>query len=104
MNTLVAVAIAPFGKGDNLSSEVAEVIKIIQDSGLAYNTTSMFTEIEGPWDEVMEVIKEATFKLANKGIRTEVVFKADIRPGYTDTINKKKEKVDNILKRENRSK
>lgn len=97
MNTLIAVAIAPFGEGDELSKEVAEVIKVIRDSGLPNQTTSMFTEIEGPWDEVMEVVKEATFVLANKGIRTEVVLKADIRPGFTDTMNKKIQSINNIL-------
>lgn len=97
MNTLIAVAIAPFGEGDELAKEVAEVVKVIRDSGLPNQTTSMFTEIEGPWDEVMEVVKEATFVLANKGIRTEVILKADIRPGFTDTMNKKTESIDNIL-------
>jgi len=97
LNTLIAVAIAPFGEGDKLSKEVAEVVKVIRDSGLPNQTTSMFTEIEGPWDEVMEVVKEATFVLANKGIRTEVVLKADIKPGFTDTMNKKTESINNIL-------
>jgi len=97
LNTLIAVAIAPFGEGDELSREVAEVIRVIRESGLPNQTTSMFTEIEGPWDEVMEVVKEATFVLANKGIRTEVVLKADIRPGFTDTLNKKTESINNIL-------
>ena len=97
MNTLIAVAIAPFGEGDQLSAEIAQVIKVIRESGLPNKTTSMFTEIEGPWDEVMKVVKEATFVLAKKGIRTEVVLKADIRPGFTDTINKKTESIDKIL-------
>lgn len=97
MNTLVAVAIAPLGVGNELAQEVAEVIKVIRESGLPNRTTSMFTEIEGEWDEVMEVVKKATFILAEKGIRTEVVLKADIRPGYTNTINTKIEKVNDIL-------
>lgn len=97
MNTLVAVAIAPFGVGDELAGEVAEVVKVIRESGLPNRTTSMFTEIEGEWDEVMKVVKEATFVLAEKGIRTEVVLKADIRPGYTNTINTKVDKVNDIL-------
>lgn len=101
MNTLIAVAIAPFGKGDSLSAEVAEVVKVIKESGLPCQTTSMFTEIEGPWDEVMEVVKEATFKLANKGIRTEVVLKADVRPGHEGTINKKREKIESIINKNN---
>ncbi|MEK3763684.1 MTH1187 family thiamine-binding protein [Solibacillus sp. FSL K6-4121] len=97
MNTLVAVAIAPFGVGDELGQEIAEVVKVIRDSGLPSRTTSMFTEIEGEWDEVMKVVKEATFILAEKGIRTEVVLKADIRPGYTNTINTKIDKINDIL-------
>lgn len=97
MNTLIAVAIAPFGIGDELAPEIAEVVKVIRQSGLKNRTTSMFTEIEGEWDEVMKVVKDATFVLAEKGIRTEVVLKADIRPGYTGMIDSKISKVDNIL-------
>ena len=68
MNTLIAVAIAPCGTGDELSAEVAEVVRVIRESGLPSRTTSMFTEIEGEWDEVMRVVKDATFVLAEKGM------------------------------------
>ena len=97
MNTLVAVAIAPFGVGEELSAEVAEVVKVIRESGLPNKTYSMFTEIEGEWDEVMKVVKEATYVLSEKGIRTEVILKADIRPGFTNTMETKVEKVNTIL-------
>ncbi|EXJ22549.1 hypothetical protein ADIAL_2135 [Alkalibacterium sp. AK22] len=97
MNTLVAVSIVPIGVGDEISAEVAEVIKVIRTSGLPNQVTSMFTEIEGPWDEVMAVIKDATRVLADKGIRTEVIIKADIRPGYENTIKSKTEKINFIL-------
>ena len=97
MNTLIAVAIAPCGVGDELSYDVAEVIRVIRSSGLPCRTTSMFTEIEGEWDEVMRVVKEATMVLANKGIRTEVVLKADIRPGHFHMMEEKVRKVDRIL-------
>lgn len=98
MNTLIAVAIAPCGIGDELAPEVAEVIKVIRASGLPNHTNSMFTEIEGKWDEVMKVVKDAAFILANKGIRTEVVLKADIRPGFTNMIDTKVKEVNDILK------
>lgn len=97
MNTLVAVAIAPFGVGEELSAEVAEVVKVIRESGLPNKTYFMFTEIEGEWDEVMKVVKAATYVLAEKGIRTEVILKADIRPGFTNTMEAKVEKVNTIL-------
>lgn len=94
MNTLVAVAIAPFGVGDELADHVAEVVRVIRESGLPNRTTSMFTEIEGPWDEVMAVVKDATFVLAEQGIRTEVILKADVRPGHTDTLTRKVKAVE----------
>jgi uncharacterized protein (TIGR00106 family) len=97
MNTLVAVAISPVGTGDELSADVAEVIRVIRESGLPNRTNSMSTEIEGEWDEVMDVVKRATFVLAEKGIRTELVLKADIRPGFTDTMHAKVDKVESIL-------
>lgn len=97
MNTLVAVAISPVGTGDELSADVAEVIRVIRESGLPNRTNSMSTEIEGEWDEVMDVVKRATFVLADKGIRTELVLKADIRPGFTDTMHAKVDKVESIL-------
>jgi len=98
MNTLIAVAIYPMDAGkEGLSSYVSEVIKVIEDSGLPHRTTAMHTEIEGEWDDVMKVVKEATFVLANKGFRTGVSFRADIRPGHTNTIKTKVEKLDSIL-------
>lgn len=98
MNTLIAVSIAPVGVGDELASHVAEVVKVIRESGLPNKTSSMFTEIEGDWDEVMSVVKRATMVLAERGIRTEVLIKADIRPGYVDTMNGKLERLNAAMK------
>lgn len=102
MNTLIAVAIAPFGVGDELSSEVAEVVKVIRESGLPNRTYSMFTEIEGEWDEVMRVVRDATFVLAEKGIRTEVILKADVRPGFSHMMDEKAARVNALLDGEDR--
>ena len=61
MNTLVAVAIAPCGTGDEFAPYVAEIVRIIRESGLPCRTNSMCTEIEGEWDDVMAAVKKATF-------------------------------------------
>lgn len=97
MNTLVAVAIAPFGEGEELSQYVAQVVEVIRASGLKNRTYSMFTEIEGEWDEVMDCVKRATFVLAERGIRTEVVLKADIRPGFENTMEGKVKRLEERL-------
>lgn len=100
MNTLIAVAIAPCGTGEEMSAYVGEVVRVIRESGLPNRTNSMFTEIEGEWDDVMAVVKKATMVLADKGIRTEVVLKADIRPGYTDMMHGKLEHLEQKIKAE----
>lgn len=97
MNTLVAVSIVPLGEGESVSDHVAEVIKVINDSGLQTQTNSMFTEIEGPWDDVMKVVKEAVTVLTDKGIRTEVFIKGDIRPGHDNMMDSKVKSVNDRL-------
>jgi uncharacterized protein (TIGR00106 family) len=97
MNTLVSLSIFPVGAGESLSAHVAEVVKVIEASGLPHRTTAMSTEIEGDWDAVMQVVRDATFVLAEKGLRTMVNFRADIRPGRTNTLTSKIEKLDSIL-------
>ena len=37
----------------------------------------------------MRVVKDATMVLAEKGIRTEVVLKADVRPGFENMMERK---------------
>ena len=39
---------------------VAEAVRIVRESGLPNHTDSMFTTIEGEWDEVFDVVKRAT--------------------------------------------
>lgn len=97
MNTLIAVSIAPVGTGEELAAHVAEVVKVIRESGLPNKTSSMFTEIEGDWDEVMSTVKRATMVLAERGIRTEVLIKADIRPGFKNMMVEKLDRLDAAL-------
>lgn len=102
MNVLVAVAIAPFGVGDELAPYVAQAVRVIRESGLPNKTTSMFTEIEGEWDRVMDVVKRATAVLADQGVRTEVILKADVRPGHDGMMDAKIERLERALADEGR--
>ena len=58
---IVAFSVSPFG-GDEAGSvgdAVAEAIRVVRASGLPNETNAMFTNIEGEWDEVMAVVKQA---------------------------------------------
>ncbi len=57
----------------------------------------MFTTIEGEWDEVFAVIKEATEAVGEFGTRVSLVVKADIRPGYAGEIDGKLERLEKAI-------
>lgn len=97
MNCLVSVAIFPIGEGDHLSSYVAKSVKLIKESGLDYQFTAMNTLIEGPLDEVMDLVKEASLVLAEEGIRTYVTMNMDIRSDRTERLTGKVESVNQLL-------
>lgn len=97
INTLAAVAISPAGGSPEKSAEVSQCVKAIRESGLPCETNAMFTNIEGDLDEVLKVVADATRKLAEQGMRTDVVMRLDIRPGFTGQIKAKQALVDDIL-------
>jgi uncharacterized protein (TIGR00106 family) len=96
---IVAFSISP-GTGDEtggVSEAVAEVVRIVRESGLPNETNAMFTNIEGEWDEVMAVVKQAVDVVAAKSPRVGLVLKADIRPGFTGQLSAKVERVERLL-------
>ncbi len=100
---LVAFSVSPSGgpaagsEPDSVHTAVAAAVKVVRDSGLPNRTTSMFTEIEGDWDEVMAVVKAATEAVAPFGRRVSLVLKADIRPGHSGEIDGKVERLERAL-------
>lgn len=92
-----AFSVSPLGAGESVADAVAEAVRIVRASGLPNRTTSMFTEIEGEWDEVMPVVQRATEAVAAGGHRVSLVLKADIRPGYTGQLDAKVARVEERL-------
>jgi uncharacterized protein (TIGR00106 family) len=96
---IVAFSISP-GTGDEtggVSKAVAEAVRVVRASGLPCETNAMFTNIEGEWDEVMSVVKQAVDVVAASSPRVGLVLKADIRPGYTGQLTAKVEHVESHL-------
>ena len=91
---MVAFAITPLGIGEEVGEVVAEAIRVVRASGLPNHTDAMFTTIEGEWDEVMAVIKQAMEVVAARAPRVGLVLKADHRPGVTGAITSKVERVE----------
>ena len=97
---LVAFSVAPSGgagASDSVSDAVAAAVRIVRESGLPNHTDSMFTTIEGEWDEVFDVVRRATEAVGAYGTRVSLVLKADIRPGHSGELTAKVERVERAL-------
>lgn len=105
---LIAFSVAPSGApaggtenpDGSVHDAVAAAVKVVRESGLPNRTSSMFTEIEGEWDEVMDVVRRATEAVMPFGSRVSLVLKADIRPGRTGEIDGKVERLERALERD----
>lgn len=97
---LIAFSVAPSGTGradGSVHDAVAAAVRVVRASGLPHRTTSMFTELEGSWDEVFDVVKRATEAVEPFGSRISLVIKADIRPGYDGEIDAKIERMEQAI-------
>jgi uncharacterized protein (TIGR00106 family) len=94
---LVAFSITPLGVGEDVAEYVADAVRVVRDSGLPNRTDAMFTTIEGDWDEVMAVVKQACDAVAAKAPRVGLTLKADLRPGVSGAMDSKVEAVERRL-------
>ncbi len=106
---ILAFSVAPSGavpgraeRADgSVSDAVAEAVKVVRESGLPHRTSSMFTELEGSWNEVFDVVKRATEAVEPFGSRVSLVIKADIRPGFTGELDGKLARLEAALEEPN---
>ncbi|HEX7661968.1 MAG TPA: MTH1187 family thiamine-binding protein [Pseudonocardiaceae bacterium] len=94
---IVAFSVSPLGVGESVGEYVAEAVRVVRASGLPNHTDSMFTSIEGEWDEVMAVVKQAVEAVQARSPRVSLVLKADIRPGVTNGLVTKVQEVERYL-------
>jgi uncharacterized protein (TIGR00106 family) len=97
---LVGLSIIPVGVGSSIGDQLAEVLKIIDASGLTYKVNPMGTVIEGEWDDIMKLIKKchsAVMKTSERALTTIII---DDRKGKPNRIE---EKVKSIERRIGRS-
>ncbi|WP_326548513.1 MTH1187 family thiamine-binding protein [Mycolicibacterium sp. ND9-15] len=94
---IVAFSVSPMGGDDSVGDAVAQAVRVVRESGLPNETNAMFTNLEGDWDEVMDVVKRAVEVVAAASPRVSLVLKADIRPGHTGQLTAKVRRIDEVL-------
>lgn len=94
---LAAFSITPLGTGPSVSDSVARAVGLVRSSGLPNETNAMFTNVEGDWDEVMDLIKRCVLAVADDAPRVSLVIKIDYRPGVSDALHAKVASVEQRL-------
>ncbi len=94
---LASFSVVPVGGGTELKEQVAEVLRVIDESGLPYRLNAMSTEIEGDWDEVMQVVRAAHDVGRSFTGRVLTSITIDDREGATGRIEGKVTDVEQII-------
>ena len=97
---IAAFSITPLGVGESVGASVADAVRLVRESGLPNETNAMFTNVEGEWDDVMQLVKECVDTVAASAPRVSVVIKIDLRPGVTDGLRSKVAAVEAHLDRD----
>jgi uncharacterized protein (TIGR00106 family) len=101
---LVELSITPIGVGEHTSHELAEVLKLIDESGLRYELTPSATCIEGEWEEVMAVVRLCHERVRNRCPHVVTTIKIEDEAGATnklaDNITSVEKKAGRALRRD----
>lgn len=96
---LIEFSIVPIGTSSSLSARVAEVLDIVDSSGLPYKLTPMGTIVEGEWNALMRLVRECHRKMMKNEERVLTRILIDDRKGKTERMNRKIRSVEKRLGR-----
>jgi uncharacterized protein (TIGR00106 family) len=96
MSVLLEFTMFPTDKSESKSKEVAEVIKIIRESGVSYQLTAMATIIETEnISTALSLVEKCYLRLEELGCnRVYSTLKFDIRKGHENRLKTKIESVE----------
>lgn len=83
---LVELSINPLGRGAHISSDLAAILKLIDDSGLRYVLTPLGTGIEGEWEEVMPLIRTCHEQARKLSTHVMTTVRIEDEQGATDKL------------------
>ncbi|KAK3333820.1 YkoF-like protein [Cercophora scortea] len=82
----------------SVAQEVADVQRLLKDSGLFYTMHSAGTTVEGSWDEVMKVVGQAHSVVHQGGVkRVQTSMRVGTRTDKSQTAADKVKRIEDIL-------
>jgi uncharacterized protein (TIGR00106 family) len=85
------------GVGEGVKEIIAEVLAIVDNSGLSYQLGPMTTVVEGEPHEVLEVIMQCHRRALELSPRVLTNITVDERKGASDRLRGKVQEVEKIL-------
>lgn len=93
MSAILELAIFPMDKTGSVSAYVGRVLEVVKQSGLAYETNSMGTCIEGEVPELMSLCTRCFAVLEQDSDRVYATMKVDWRKGRENGMRSKLESL-----------
>jgi uncharacterized protein (TIGR00106 family) len=93
---ILELKILPLGRGRSISGDIAEVVKIIDASGVDYRLTAEATILEGTWDRLMDLAKSCHSEMRKRTDRVITIMYVDDYDDRTDRLNGA---VDSVMKK-----
>ncbi|KAI4602788.1 UPF0045 protein M15 [Pestalotiopsis sp. IQ-011] len=89
----------PVGTGSvSVAEEIAEVQKLLKNSGLQYTMHSAGTTVEGSWDDVFRVVGQAHSLVHQKGVvRVQSSMRVGTRTDKKQSASDKVKRVQDLL-------
>lgn len=94
---LASFSITPLGGSDSVGADVAQIVRVVRESGLPNETTAMFTTVEGSPREVFDLLERCLAVAEQLAPRVSVTAKFDHRPGHEGMLERKVARVEEVL-------
>lgn len=98
--TLMEFSMIPLDKGSSFSRYVADILKIVDESGLDYRLNPMGTVVEGDWNDLLTLLTRCFRSLEKESERISLQVKFDHRKGVSGALESK---IQSVKKKAGRS-
>ena len=92
--TLMEFSMIPLDKGSSFSQYVAEILSVVDESGLDYRLNPMGTVVEGTWEDLLKLLNRCFNTLEKDCNRISLQVKFDYRRGVSGAIEGKLRSVE----------
>ena len=83
---LLELSVIPLGRGRSISADIADLVKIIDTSGLDYRLTAAGTILEGSWEQLMDLARKCHTEMRTKTERVVTFMKVDDYAEHTGRL------------------